>query len=501
MQKPILALIVLSIFLLPNSSQAGVKDISARAKIAVKWPNHEQWKCRKLASYSTKDFFKGRSIRFLGKHFAPSIIKKFIPKHHTIVFAELVGRGGKSGSTHYGPGYSTRYNIFIVTAEVPNTEYFWTRESRMNYGHGHGYIAFRGAPLFVEAKRMITQIPYMADIGQTYNDVKDCTLWIRVLPLTSKLYEADPPTAKEKKVRAGSSRCLWLEQAKKAAGESKERVRKRSNSEPITQTQAKHSDSKSITQTQAKHKEVPAIAVKPLPSSLSPGDVITNSIGMKLVYIPAGEFMMGSPSLEREDKRDDDEGPQHRVKLSKGFYMGRTEVTQAQYKAIMGSNPSHFKGDNLPVEQVSYDEATEFCEKLSRKEGWSYRLPTEAEWEYACRAGTQTPFYFGKELTKNNANFVRIWLNKTEPVGSYTPNTFGLYDMHGNVVEWCSDRYDKNYYSKSPSVDPEGPNTGSNRVLRGGGWDSHPSGCRSANRQGITPGWRTVQSGFRIIFN
>ena len=237
------------------------------------------------------------------------------------------------------------------------------------------------------------------------------------------------------------------------------------------------------------------------------GEVMTNSIGMKLVYIPAGEFMMGSPSSESQ--RENNEGPQHSVRISRGFYMGIYEVTQAQYKAVMSNNPSNFKGNNLPVEQVSWNDVTEFCRKLSQKENKTYRLPTEAQWEYACRAGTSTPFYFGETISTDQANYDGNYIygngrkgtyrQKTTTVGSFGPNAFGLYDMHGNIWEWCQDWYDKNYYNNSSGVDPEGPNTGSARVLRGGSWSYSPGDCRSAIRGRSTPVNRYVNNGFRVV--
>ena len=242
------------------------------------------------------------------------------------------------------------------------------------------------------------------------------------------------------------------------------------------------------------------------PTYLGPNldGIIMNSMGMKLVYVPADEFMMGSPSSEQH--RDSDEGPQHRVNISKSFYIGVYEVTQAQYKAMIGINPSRFKGDNLPVENVSWNDATEFCRKLSHKEGKTYRLPTEAEWEYACRGGTTTKFCFGNrdsELDayawsadrKNNND------NQTHPVGQKKSNAFGLYDMHGNVWEWCQDLYGENYYSNSPSVDPQGPDMGYGRVLRGGSWGYSLWYCRSASRYSYSPHTRDESGfyGFRVV--
>jgi formylglycine-generating enzyme required for sulfatase activity/serine/threonine protein kinase len=240
--------------------------------------------------------------------------------------------------------------------------------------------------------------------------------------------------------------------------------------------------------------------------NISSGKIVTNSIGMKLVFIPAGGFVMGSPSSESQ--RDNDEGPQHKVTISKSFYMGIYEVTQEQYQAVMGNNRSYFKGENLPAERVSWNDAVEFCKKLSRKEGKTYRLPTEAEWEYACRAGTTTPFNTGETISTECANYYGnytygnghkgLYRQKTTPVGSFSPNAFGLYDMHGNVWEWCQDRYDSKYYSNSPTVDPQGPSKGQYRVLRGGSW-LNTWGCRSALRFKDKPNKRGGDFGFRVV--
>ena len=171
---------------------------------------------------------------------------------------------------------------------------------------------------------------------------------------------------------------------------------------------------------------------------------------------------MGSPANEPE--RSDDE-TQHRVTLTKGFYLGVHQVTQAQWQAVMGNNPSHFKGDsNLPVENVSWDDCVAFCEALGKKDGKTYRLPTEAEWEYACRAGTTTPFHFGDTISVNQANYdgnytygngkKGVYRQKTTPVGSFPANAWGLFDMHGNVWEWCADWYGP--YPEEELKDPQG---------------------------------------------
>ena len=222
-------------------------------------------------------------------------------------------------------------------------------------------------------------------------------------------------------------------------------------------------------------------------------------VKLDLVLIPAGEFTIGSPQSEKE--RSSNEGPQHLVRLTKPFYMGVTEVTQAQWKAVMESNPSNFMGDDLPVETVSWDDAVEFCRKLSDKEGRDYRLPTEAEWEYACRAGSTARFCFGdsKSSLGDYAWYSNNSGGKTHPVKSKKLNAFGLYDMHGNVWEWCSDWYGSGYYSKTPASDPQGPSTGRSRVVRGGSWYYAPRYCRSANRGYNAPGSRSYSSGFRVV--
>jgi len=249
-----------------------------------------------------------------------------------------------------------------------------------------------------------------------------------------------------------------------------------------------------------------------------PGDTFTNSIGMKLVYVPAGEFMMGSgrsaASLAREhDTKEEyfaDEHPQHRVRISQGFWMGQTEVTQGQYTVIMGGDPWSDKSyvqqsDNNPAVYVSWEDAAEFCKKLSQREGKTCRLPTEAEWEYSCRAGTKTAYTFGDsdsslgDYAWFRDNAFRVDQEYAHQVGQKRPNAFGLYDMYGNVHEWCSDWYDESYYSSSPGVDPQGPSSGSYRVLRGGSWHYFPRLCRSAGRFRGSPGYRGYDVGFRVV--
>ena len=233
-----------------------------------------------------------------------------------------------------------------------------------------------------------------------------------------------------------------------------------------------------------------------------------NGVKLDLVWIPPGEFMMGSP--ESEADRGSSEGPRHLVKITNGFWMGKHEVTQAQWQAVMGSNPSWFKDSDNPVENVSWNDCQNFLQKLSSRTGKTFRLPTEAEWEYACRAGTETAFHYGSSLSSTQANFdgnhpycgasKGQYLRKTTSEGSYHPNAFGLYDMHGNVWEWCQDWYESGYYNNSPTSDPQGPSSGSGRVLRGGSWYNYAKYCRSALRH-CAPVLRYGSTGFRVVLS
>ncbi len=286
---------------------------------------------------------------------------------------------------------------------------------------------------------------------------------------------------------------------------------------------------------------------------------LTNSIGMKLKLIPAGAFLMGSPEVEKE--RQKDEGPVHRVRITKPFYLGMYEVTIGQFRRFVdatdyntdaekdgkggwgytGNDKRPFakdpkytwrhtgftQNDNYPVVNVSWNDAVAFCEWLSQTEAGTYRLPTEAEWEYACRAGTSTPYYHGDDkagLAKvgnvsdatANQKFA-AWMKIsaidrakigtathrdgyvfTAPVGQFQPNAFGLYDMHGNVWEWCSDWDKKDYYKDSPTDDPAGPRDGSSRIRRGGSWLHSPTFSRSARRRRYAPHARNSPIGFRV---
>ena len=216
---------------------------------------------------------------------------------------------------------------------------------------------------------------------------------------------------------------------------------------------------------------------------------------------------MGSPN--EESGRNPDES-QHKVTLTKGFYMGVYTVTQEQWKEVMGNNPSDFKGEkHLPVEMVSWDDCQDYIKKLREKDKKSYRLPTEAEWEYACRAGTTTPFHFGETISTEQANYCGefaygkgkkgAYRKMTMPVGSFPANAFGLYDMHGNVWQWVQDWPEKAWPKKV--VDPQGPDTGKLRVVRGGPWSAMPRDTRSASREWIGPHDRSRHNGFRFCFS
>ncbi|MFY7799532.1 MAG: SUMF1/EgtB/PvdO family nonheme iron enzyme [Dolichospermum sp.] len=238
---------------------------------------------------------------------------------------------------------------------------------------------------------------------------------------------------------------------------------------------------------------------------------LSNGITLEMVQIPGGSFIMGSPASEKG--RDNNESPQHQVNVP-GFSMGKFVVTQEQYQQIMGKNPSYFtqKGAKRPVEQVSWNDAVEFCQKLSQQTGREYRLPSEAEWEYACRAGTTTPFHFGETITTDLANYNGTYTYASEPkgkylqqttdVGSFPPNAFGLYDMHGNVWEWCQDDWHENYIDAPKDGSVWTSRSGDTKMMRGGSWLYVPQLCRSASRGNY---YRVVRGsifnavGFRVV--
>jgi len=236
-------------------------------------------------------------------------------------------------------------------------------------------------------------------------------------------------------------------------------------------------------------------------------------VKMELVLIPEGEFVMGVPNVRitefmhfrvvesiRERQRVMSE---HEVRITRPFYMSKTEVTQEQWEQVMGENPAQSKGARKPVECVSWYHCQSFVKKLSTKvDGLTFSLPTEAEWEYACRAGTDTPFHTGMRILKDEANCSFSFMRRppqTMVVGSFKPNAFGLYDMHGNVHEWCQDWYGDEYYQNSPTDDPNGPRTGQYRVWRSGSGWTHPTGCGSACRGSRVPEHQTTGNGCRVV--
>ena len=238
-------------------------------------------------------------------------------------------------------------------------------------------------------------------------------------------------------------------------------------------------------------------ALTVMAQEVKPGKVEVIDLGkdvkLEMMLIPAGKFKMGSP--ESEDGRVEFE-TQHEVTLTKPFYMGKFEVTQEQWESVMGKNPSDTKGAKLPVTDVSWNDCQEFIKKLNAKTNGGYRLQTESEWEYACRAGTTTAYSFGDKITPKDANYGDSKLGATVVVGGYKPNAFGLCDMHGNVWEWCEDWYGD--YPKGAVTDPKGPATGKYRVLRGGSFYGDVSRARSSFQNGITPTYWLNLVGFRL---
>ncbi|NET14888.1 MAG: formylglycine-generating enzyme family protein [Okeania sp. SIO1H6] len=231
-------------------------------------------------------------------------------------------------------------------------------------------------------------------------------------------------------------------------------------------------------------------------------------VTLEMVSIPGGSFVMGS--AENEVETDSPEGPQHEVTIQP-FYISKYPITQDQYQAIMGKNPSHFKGGKRPVETVTWHNATTFCQNLSKKIGKTYKLPSESQWEYACRAGTTTPFYFGETITTDLVNYNGNYTygdapkgeyrGETTDVGSFPPNAFGLYDMHGNVWEWCQDIWHDNY--EGAPNDGSAWETGGDskiRVLRGGYWEDEPGNCRSGFRLWGDAGFCSNNRGFRVVY-
>jgi len=273
-----------------------------------------------------------------------------------------------------------------------------------------------------------------------------------------------------------------------------------------------YKDSSRVLEARQRLKEL----LKPRATEGLPGDYLTVDLGfdveLSLRLIPAGEFMMGA--VLGDDNAHYNENPQHRVEISRPFYMGVHEVTQKQWQRVMGSDPSGFKGADHPVENVSWKEAVAFCLKVSELTGETYRLPTEAEWEYACRAGSKTKYYWGNSISEgiikqyawyeNNA-LDGYWtsphaaLEGTQSVGQKLSNAWGLFDMCGNVWEWCSDWYSANYYLNSPTKDPQGPTSGAYRVIRGGCWINKAEFLRASDRNWAKPYNLNRNIGFRVL--
>ncbi len=252
-------------------------------------------------------------------------------------------------------------------------------------------------------------------------------------------------------------------------------------------------------------------------------DVTVNVNGAFLNFIGIGLFSAGRVNTDNDNRvivrkpdpyANNDERPQHAVELTKDFSIGVTEVTQAQWEAVMESNPSSIRNEHMPVNNVSYEDAKAFCAKLSAlpaemEAGRSYRLPTEAEWEYVCRAGTRTAYNYGESFDSSDQDLGQVlseyaWFkgnaDKAQVVAGKQPNQWGLYDLYGNVAEWCEDAYQANYYGDNPpGQDPQGPTAGAIRVLRGGSYMSRPSSCRSTYRGSANELVRSRQNGFRVV--
>ena len=261
-----------------------------------------------------------------------------------------------------------------------------------------------------------------------------------------------------------------------------------------------------------------AVSASPTQSAQDASTVAysTNELGMEFVRVPPGEFQMGCSEGAKPNECSKDEKPRHRVQITKAYEIGKTEVTQKQWRAVMGSNPSAFKGEDLPVEQVTFQQVHEFLNKLNaRNDRFLYRLPTEAEWEYAARAGTTDQYAGslhdmawyndgqaaarGSGAFQNENSPVGLLVPETHPVATKMPNAWGIYDMRGNVAEWVEDFYDGNYYSNSPAADPNGPATGDGHVVRGGSFHVYPWLTRVSLRTMFPEGYEFDDLGFRVV--
>jgi sulfatase modifying factor 1 len=374
--------------------------------------------------------------------------------------------------------------------------------------------------------------------GQAALELNDSDLAWRAGRMLLAFGADDDGDAEELRLLSKLDRGGWLKErrpsvlAAEAAREAAERLARESAEKALREAEAARQAESAREAAERSRREKLArdgMLVYPAPKELT----LSSGVTMRFARIAPGEFLMGSPS--GEEGRDADEGPQHKVRLTKGFAMGVTAVTQAQWEAVMGTNPSRFKGPTLPVEQVSWFDAVEYCNRLTewlnrnggpyRKPyyaidgervtagvGTGFRLPTEAEWEYACRAGTQTQFHFGPTISLKQAHYYPDesvpWENRagnTKPVGSFPANAWGLHDMHGNTLEWCWDWYGEKEYatrsSSSVTQDPTGPLSGSARVVRGGSWSYDPWFLRSAFRDGYSPSVRIISFGFRLCLD
>jgi uncharacterized protein (TIGR02996 family) len=236
---------------------------------------------------------------------------------------------------------------------------------------------------------------------------------------------------------------------------------------------------------------------------------LAKGVRLELVLIPPGSYYMGSHGAESPPDADDDELPRHRVNLMRGFFLGVYAVTQSQWAEVLNESPSHFRGRNRPVERVSWHDSVRFCTHAVY--GLPFRLPTEAEWEYSCRAGSATLFAFGDVITTDQINYdgnysyndspKGVYRHQTTSVGTFAPNAWGLYEMHGNVWEWCSDWFGADYYGVSPADDPPGPAEGAARVLRGGSWFFSPRPCRTTYRFSGDPSTADDDYGCRVALS
>ena len=321
---------------------------------------------------------------------------------------------------------------------------------------------------------------------------------ISTLDVVLKL-EPNSVKAKELKSLFQSGLELQIAEEERRRQEAKETELKRRDAEQRAEERRKE-------ETERRHREEEANNRDLFVPGTKAGErktVKVNGVEFAFRWCPPGTFMMGAPSSE--EGRDDDE-TQHKVTLKKGFWMMETEVTQKQWKAIMGNNPSYFKGDDLPVEQVSWNDCQDFCKKCLEL-GMSVQLPTESQWEYACRAGSTSAYFWGNALNGDKANcdgsypcgttIKGKYVGKTTPVGSYEANAWGLYDMHGNVWEWCQDW--KADYPGGSVTDPVGPKNGVYRIVRGGSWRRNARGCRSAFRDFVVPDGLHSRLGFRCV--